>query len=224
MKKASTYQYTLLEMVLAVTIFSMIMLTVVSGLFAVHKNWEKISKHQKDLSEKVMLDTLADAVIRNAVPFTWPDDISKTEKPLFRGNGEDIYIVSRRWIGDVSTGGLRFVNLFVANGKLMAKHAAVPIEENFLNNESSAGYVKCEVISENVRNIRFLYAERENKKLVWVNDWNEENDENLPLAVQFTVEWNDGRTESWLRRTAGSGIKENLGLRKDYGLEVKTKN
>ena len=224
MKKPLIRQYTLLEMILAVTIFSMIMLTVVSGLFAVHKNWEKISRHQKDLSEKIMLDTLGDAVIRNAVPFTWFDDMSKTEKPLFRGNGEDIYIVSRRWIGDVSTGGLRFVNLFVANGKLMAKHAAVPIEENFLNNEASAGYIKCDVIAENVRSIRFLYAERENKKLVWLNDWNEEKDENLPLAVQFTVEWNDGRSESWLRRTAGSGIKENLGLRKDYGLEVKTTN
>jgi hypothetical protein len=215
------FHYTLIELVLSVAIFSIVMLTLVMGLFTVHKNWEKISIHQAAIADKIKLDILADSVIRNAIPFTWPDNDKKAEKPIFQGNNDNLYIASRRWIGDSSTGGLRFVNIFLNNGKLIAKHSRAPIEQAFLNNDSGTEIFDYEIMAENVRSVSFLYAEKENKKLVWLNDWDEEKNENLPIAVQFTIEWIDGTREVWLRRTAGSGIKENIGFRKDYGVEIK---
>ena len=33
----------------------------------------------------------------------------------------------------------------------------------------------------------------------------------LPLAIMVTVHWQDGRVESWLRRSMGNGYRERYG-------------
>ena len=41
--------------------------------------------------------------------------------------------------------------------------------------------------------------------MLWREEWDREEYDFIPLAVQMTVEWKDGTTEQWLRRTAASG-------------------
>ena len=76
-------------------------------------------------------------------------------------------------------------------------------------------------MAENVEEIKFWYADlSESDNIEWKNDWNEENSSNaMPLAVQLKITWDDGETEQWLRRTAGSGIDESFGKRKKISTE-----
>ena len=53
--------------------------------------------------------------------------------------------------------------------------------------------------------MEFLYAGQQDSAVIWVEEWDRENYDFIPLAVQMTVEWKDGTTEQWLRRTAASG-------------------
>ena len=54
--------------------------------------------------------------------------------------------------------------------------------------------------------------------LDWVDDW--EDRDYLPLAVRLSVKWADGRADSWLRRTAGSGFFEHYGIREMDKTEI----
>ena len=61
--------------------------------------------------------------------------------------------------------------------------------------------------------VDFLYADwHPDTGLEWREEWNAENERfEVPLAIYAAVYWDDGRQESWLRRTAGSGQFERLG-------------
>ena len=78
------------------------------------------------------------------------------------------------------------------------------------------------------RPLSFLYASEAEAELVWNDSWEEDLDLNvsvsnprsatadskrtflIPIAVQMTVEWTDGRREVWLRRTAGNSKNTQL--------------
>jgi len=86
----------------------------------------------------------------------------------------------------------------------------------------SDGPVETSVLSHGVASIEFLYVDLvdEADDVEWLADWQPEDEDEdgkkrktdqLPLAVMVTVRWQDGRTESWLRRTSGSGFRERYG-------------
>ena len=74
------------------------------------------------------------------------------------------------------------------------------------------------MIAKNVRSIRFLYAEEVDEEIEFEDTWEDDDHEAPPLAIQMTVEWNDGTSERWLRRTAGSGSNSTFGNRQTSGL------
>jgi hypothetical protein len=80
-------------------------------------------------------------------------------------------------------------------------------------NEDLGSTCQKEVIAQDVENISFLYADRDENGITWVNDWNEEIEKNIPLAIQMTIKFKDGRKVSWLRRTAGNSFETNYGKR-----------
>ena len=92
------------------------------------------------------------------------------------------------------------------------RRASLPWED-----EGKQEYAR-EVIAKNVRSIRFLYAEEVDEEIEFEDTWEEDDHEAPPLAIQMTVEWNDGTSERWLRRTAGSGSNSTFGNRQTSGL------
>ena len=72
--------------------------------------------------------------------------------------------------------------------------------------ELEAQKFKTEKLADGVQNIYFKYgAEGQSDNPVdWYDDWNEDELEGIPMAIQLTIEWKDGTKERWLRRTAGT--------------------
>ena len=72
--------------------------------------------------------------------------------------------------------------------------------------------MKREVLADNIMSVSFLYASLNDEEIIWDEDWEEYDPEAaqddqtdillIPLAVQMTVEWQDGTKEVGLRRTA----------------------
>jgi len=205
--------FTLIEVVVALAIFATVMTLAGAGLSASVRSWEKVGRAKDRLAERVAIDSLANNVIRNAIPFTWPDSISKKEKPVFKGERDSLRVASRRWMGSIAEGGILFVELSCRNGSLLARYSKIPITDA----TPEPGALSEEVIASGVERISFLYADRnEREEIIWQESWDSEQNENLPLAIQMKIDWRDGRSEVWLRRTAGSGFRENFGLRKVY--------
>ncbi len=206
--------FTLLEMVLSVAIFAMIMLTIGTGMFSIQQTWKRMSRKNDELKVFQTLDRVFDTAFRNTVRFTWPND-NFQKKSIFLGNNDECIIAYIHRITLPSSGGIRFLKLYLDNNNLVAVYRKYPILYWEENNQK----IQKEILATNIRKINFLYAKRENNEIVWIDDWDEENNQDIPLAIQITVEWENGTKEQWLRRTAGAGKFESYG-KKVTGNEI----
>jgi type II secretion system protein J len=204
--------FTLFEMVLAVAIFSMVGLLIGSILFSVQRSWSRIRKHAAELDSFQKIDRVVDYAFRNAIPFKWTDNNLK-ESQIFQGEPESIILAYLHRINNPKAGGIRFIKLFVQDGRLIAQYRKTPIL--FWNDEPRVERVKQEVLAKNVKDISFVYADREGDEIIWFDDWDEEQKKQIPLAIQMTIEFDNGTKELWLRRTSGSSYDSALGKR-DY--------
>lgn len=212
--------FTLLEMLLATAIFCMIVLTLASGLMIIRRTWEKTSKYSRQLDELVKLERFFDSAFRNTVPFTWKDPDSK-DLQIFTGERHSIIFAYFHRTSVFSQGAIRFVSIYQEHDKLFALWSPTPILRWA---KMPASQENSEVLCENVKSVSFLYADRDEDEIIWTDDWDEENNENIPLSIQIKIEWADGVSEQWLRRTAGSGPFESLHVRKENTLEKKPEN
>jgi len=199
--------YTLLEMMISISIFLMIMLTVGMGSISIQKTWQRVQKHSNSLKIYQMIDRAVSSSFKNAVPFNWRDDDGST-KTTFVGEESQVSFAYLHRMNRLAEGGIRFLKLFVEEGNLVAEYRNTPL----LPWQHDDANVKREVLSENIKSINFSYAYRDNGNLTWTNIW-EEQGYRIPLAIQLTVEWDNGDVEQWLRRTAGNGLREALSVR-----------
>lgn len=203
------FPYTLLELVIAAAIFAMLMISAGLGMASVYRSWDTAGRHKARLLEYQALDRVFNLAFRNAVPFTWTDAESGEARPVFVGNPQSVLLAYRSRIAPDHGSGLRFLSLFVENGALKAVYRNTPILPWDMN-VSGAGE---EILAEGVESVSFLYAgSTDEGALTWTPDWPEDEDPPLPLAIQITVLWRDGRSECWLRRTAGNGFRERDGF------------
>jgi len=199
--------YTLLEMMISISIFLMIMLTVGMGSISIQKTWQRVQKHSNNLKIYQMIDRAVSSSFKNAVPFNWRDDDGST-KTIFAGEENRVSFAYLHRMNRLSEGGIRFLKLFEEEGNLVVEYRNTPL----LPWGDDSANVKREILSENVKSISFSYAYRDNGNLTWTSIW-EEQGYRIPLAIQLTVEWESGDVEQWLRRTAGNGLREALSVR-----------
>ena len=202
--------FTLLEMVAAIAILMMIILAASMGMFSVQKTWAAVAKQNDRLRSCLLIDNITDSAFRNAIPFTWTDK-DHGQKFVFHGDRQKVLVTYRHRINDVSEGGIRFLSLYMDNGNLVASYSRLPL----LPWDEKTSTCEKEIIAENIKDLSFLYADRRNDRIEWKDDWNEDKNINIPMAIQMRIKWMDGSSEVWLRRTAGSGARETLGNRRE---------
>jgi len=200
--------YTLLEMMIAISIFLMVMMTVGMGSLSVQQTWRKVQKHSSRLKAVQMVERVVSPAFKNAVPFIWVDDNNKRQ-PVFVGEEEVVQVAYLHRINHISEGAIRFLKISLSDDELIAEYRKTPILPWGDNSDN----INSEVIAQAVKSVSFMYAYLDNSELTWIDQWGDEQGTKIPLAIQMTVEWENGRIESWLRRTAGSGFKEELTVR-----------
>ena len=212
-------QFTLLELAIAVTIFMMVAVALFAFSGHVSSSWGSITTERNRLAELLAMDRTLDSVLSNAVPFLWRerDDGLLKVRPFIVAEADVLRIAYLHRLNDTSEGALRFVELFLEDGELKALYTDRP----FINWEDIADdRKKTSVISTGVESISFLYAdfssdvsEEWSQRLFWRDVWETEDSgrKDIPLAIQIRVRWQDGREESWLRRTMGNSCRERYG-------------
>ncbi len=211
------YKYfTLLELVLATAIFAMLTFTAGLGIMSVQQSWRRIHYHSEKLKNLMAIDRVVELSFRNIIPFSWPDEGTEKEKQIFAGDKNSVLFATLHRINEGDSNALRFIRLFIENGNLVAEYRNTPMIKD--QKEQGNSGIRKEVLASGIANLSFLYLKsEESDKLEWIDDW-EEDDPNeevmLPVGIQMTVEWQNGDKYSWLRRTAGSGKNESLGLKK----------
>lgn len=151
------------------------------------------------------IDQVMDGCFRNMIPFNWETTDENDDTFLvFLGEEDYIHFTTLRRSYDDVGGNLFFVRVYVDEDELVAEYSKFPRLPWYEDDDTLMPYDR-EVLATNVDHISFLYAGAQDNTVIWLEEWDRENYDFIPLAVQMTVEWKDGTTEQWLRRTAASG-------------------
>ncbi len=212
MRRRQTFKhnFTLVEMAIAMAILVIVALIIATASATFYNGYRRSTKITERLKTYQTIDRVMDGNIRNLIPFQWVDDDTDESRYIFEGEVNSLHFATLRRSFDNDRGALLFIRIRVENDELIAEYSSYP-RLPWLE-EGRQEYTR-EVLAANVRAVRFLYADRINGEIVMEDTWVEDDHDNLPLAIQMTVEWMDGTTEQWLRRTAGSSSNSSLGVR-----------
>lgn len=203
--------FSLLEMITAVAILAIVGLLIGSSINIFYRSYSNAQRIGTELKRNQAIDRVVDNYFANAVPFTWRNDQFES-KYVFMGDVNELYLTAlRRTYGDNGSA-LWFLRFYRDGEQLKCDYAPTPI---LPWEDLSVHKYRTEVISDGVREIYFKYAESRNNQIEWEDIWNEDDHNGIPLAIQITVEWTDGSSERWLRRTAGSSGNSTYGNRRE---------
>ncbi len=202
--------FTLLEVIIAVTVMLMVVGLMAGFSREMARSWEKLRAEHARFRELLALDRTLDALLSNGVPFLWPNRDGEAV-PFFVGTSDAVRLASLHPLLELEDGPLRFAELFLDGDELVVTYTNRPYLDT-----PAPGQVRESVLARGIERIEFSYADQSNEdssrwseRITWVDEWDPERTE-LPLAILMTVHWRDGRVESWLRRI-GSGYRERWG-------------
>lgn len=219
MKRFQCRSFTLLELIISVTIFMMIAVALFAFSSNVADSWGRITVERNRFSELMNLDRAIDSVLTNSIPFVWRemDNDLSTQVPFIVAEPGYLRIAYMHKLNDAEEGAIRFVEFTVEDGDLLAVYTDRPFIEW---NEIAEDRRTTSVLATGVESISFLYADWSSdvsddwaERLFWRDEWETEESErkDIPLAILMTVTWEDGRQESWMRRTMGNSFRERYG-------------
>ena len=210
--------FTLLEVLIASTIFLglAIVLFVYAGQMT--QSWSKLQVRRNQLNELLALDRAIDTVLPNIIPFTWPDPEEETitETPVIVALPDMLRCAFLHRLNDAEEGSIRFAEFSIEDDNLVLNYADRP----FFDWEDVRDIQHTSILATDVESISFLYADFDDddtldwsERLVWTDEWETEESErtDAPLAIIMTVNWKDGRSETWIRRTMGNSYRERFG-------------
>ena len=210
------YSFTLVEVIVAMAIMTVVALIIGSASAIFYNSYRRSVQSADRLREYLAIDRVCDTGIRNMVPFRWRD-ANNESRFVFSGEEERLLFTALRRADGDTPGGLIFIRLSLEENDLIAEYSFYPrlpwAEEE---DEGEIGEFRREVLARNVSSISFLYAEEsgeDDHSLEWLEVWDEEEHDAIPLAIQLTVEWLDDTREQWLRRAAGVSGRSRFGVR-----------
>ncbi|MCK5835588.1 MAG: type II secretion system protein, partial [Lentisphaeria bacterium] len=201
-------KFTLLEMLIAMLLLSILTVGILSTYGTLNKNWIMATASNEVFYDLLHVEQVLDNAIPNAIPFVWKDiDKDRQPRSTFAGKDNQVSFCYLHPLNDTKEGAIRFMHLLVEDDQLVAYYKNRPWVDIEDLNEPSLSHV---VISSDVKSIAFKYADYDSstEEIVWNEEWENELDTTderyyIPLAIQTTIEWLDGRAETFLYRTAG---------------------
>lgn len=208
--------FTLVEMVVAMGIFVMAAAIIGTASSIFYNAYERSVKSTNQMKEYMAIDQLMDQSVRNLIPFTWENTEDDQPKSIFEGKTDSMIFAALRRTHSRDNGALIFIRIRVLEENLVAEYSPYPLLPWQLEEDDDETLYEREILARNVQQIQFLYAERDSEGNVeFLDEWIEDDHFSTPLAVQMEVQWNNGKTERWLRRTAGSAANTAYGNRQD---------
>ena len=206
--------FTLVEILVAIILLAMVGVIVAGSLAAFQRSYAKVAQLAQRLERNRALDRLAEHM-RNAIPFSWPDeDDDDADRLVFEGGENELWFTCRRRAGADGNGALLFLRVYLDDDhNLKCDYRELPFLP-WVDLKDQDYHT--EVIATGVERLRFRYADwNDDDEIDWLDDWDQDDEDyenRLPPAIQLIVEYTNGETVNYLRRTAGisafSGLVE----------------
>lgn len=205
--KTTKKSFTLLEVVVATSLLTLVGMLIAMSVAGFHRSWSQGRKVSQRLERNLAIDRIAETVIRSMVPFRWYNEEEGGEELVFLGEADELWVTAQnRSYGSGSP--FRFVRIYMESGDLLCDYSCTP----FLPwAELQDQVYTTEKIASGVSALVFRYAtEDDSGELEWEENWDLDDHDELPLAIQMTIEWEDGTKQRWTRRQAGTSYYTEL--------------
>ncbi|MEN8265156.1 MAG: prepilin-type N-terminal cleavage/methylation domain-containing protein [Nitrospirota bacterium] len=166
--------FTLLEMIAAMTILSIVTVIIAYGFYLGIDAWKRGEK-ETDWTQKMrVLSGLFHQQIKSAYPYEINIDDEKAV--IFKGTSDSIMFVTA--LTDASVGGFKWVRYSFQNGTLMYNEGILPDKEL---DENSGG--KEQIVDTDLEKVEFSYYSSDEQE--WEESW--DFGEFLPGAVKISI-------------------------------------
>ena len=193
--------FTLLEVVVATSLLTLVGMLIAMSVASFHRSWSQGRKVAQRLERNIAIDRIAETVIRSMVDFRWLNEEEGSDELVFLGEADELWVTAmNRSYGGNSA--FRFARLYMEDGVLLCDYSDTPFLPWI---DLKDQIYRTETIAKGVSALTFRYAtENDSGELEWLEDWDLDEYDKLPLAIQMTIEWEDGSKQRWTRRQAGT--------------------
>lgn len=192
-RKKPASGFTLIEVMVALTILGFIIL-MVSGTFRLGlSSWEKGDSIKEDYQKIRMISQLLSRQIKSAVPYKFKTEKAEGDYLAFDGKAHSLRFVSALAMKAKRPEGFVYV-VYQFRDEGEKKGRLVLYEQRALNRNFFEDDLKEDsalTLFEGVSRVRFEYYreanEEKNQKEEWVEEWNAKDEKELPKALRMTV-------------------------------------
>ena len=194
--------FTLLEMVVTLTILGFILLIIFGAFRLGISAWEKGESSREEYQKVRAVSQLVSRQLKSMVPYKIKTEKAEGDYLAFEGSARSLKFVSALSMRAKQPEGFvyaiyEFKDGGNEGGRLVVYEQRVLIRKNFFeerpNEESGVPLI------EGISDIRFEYYQEEdslkNRKEGWVEEWNAKEEKELPRAVRMTVTYKSGQSE-----------------------------
>ncbi len=168
--------FTLLELIISITILSMVILLISSGYRLALNAWEKGENETAETQKLRILSTLLSQQLKSAYPYRMEIDNEKVV--LFRGEAGSVMFATA--LADSSFGGVKWVRYSYSNGSLLYKEGLLPDKELIKKISGDE-----EIIDADPGEVRFSYFSADEGE--WKESWDFGTD--IPEAVRVKISY-----------------------------------
>lgn len=188
MHKKSSTGFTLLELLISLSLSSIVMLILVSSFYQLSRNWERQNKLLDDRIDDSLILIEIEKAISAAFPFTFKDENSKKHRIFFQADKNSLQWVSTHspsydgaimiWSIISSDDGFKLQVIPVLSGN--------PEQQLIADFENKADS-EMQLFSDYIISISYLStnAAADNNDRQWLNEWSTEDEKSLPGAVRL---------------------------------------
>lgn len=192
--------FTLVELVIAFTILSLVVVMVAGALWQGSMSWEKGEERaEKNQKKRIVLDLLSQQM-KSSFPYKVKSQKAEADFLVFQGSSDSLRFVSAFSMKAKRQEGLVFVIYQIEEGKSSTKTLKI-CEKRVLNKnfvEETPGEDEFLPLMEGLSLLSFEYFnEGEGKEEAgeWVESWDAKEKKALPSQVKVTVKWKEKKEE-----------------------------
>jgi general secretion pathway protein J len=197
-----TSGFTLLEMVVTLTILGFILLIIFGAFRLGTSAWEKGESSREEYQKVRAVSQLVSRQLKSIVPYKVKTEKAESDYLAFEGRARSLKFVSALSMRAKQPEGFvyaiyEFRDGGNQGGSLVVYEQRVLIRKNFFEEgpKEESGVPLIEGISD----IQFEYYREEdplkNRQEGWVEEWNAKEEKELPRAVRMTVTYRNGQSE-----------------------------
>jgi len=165
--------FTLLELIIALTILTLVTLIVGSGLRIAIRAWDKGELETEETQRLRILSGMLSYQLKSAYPYTIKTEDG--EEIVFSGTKNTLLFVTT--VADREMGGLKWVKYTYKDGNLFYNEGLLPDKELEKTTEDDG-----DIIDTEINKMEFEYLDQEGE---WKDSWEDEG--SLPQAVRISI-------------------------------------